>query len=421
MSETLKPKTSFPKRFLWGASTAAHQVEGGNHNQWTVWELENAKAKAAQASFIYDHFDSWERIAKVAKDPNNYVSGMTSDHYNRYEEDFDLLERMHMNAYRFSIEWSRVEPKEGVWDAQEITHYKDQLASLKKRNIEPIVTLFHFSLPVWFTQMGGFEKRSNVKYFIRYVQKILPELGTNVRLVITINEPEVYTLQSYITQEWPPAVSNKVKAFLVLNNLAYAHNRAAKIIHKMSRRYKVSIAKNTAYCYAGDDAVVSRLSAGFSQYIADDYFLGKVIKQCDFLAVNYYMSFRLHGYRIHNPEKKMSDLQWDMSPADIEYALERLYKKYKKPIIVTENGLADAEDKDRQWWITQTIIGLQKAMDNGVDIKGYLHWSLIDNFEWSYGKWPRFGLVEINYRTGERTLRPSAHWFGRVIKNIRGV
>lgn len=421
MIDTPKLKHQFPKRFLWGAATSAHQIEGGNHNQWTVWELENAKAKAAQASYIYDHYDSWERIARDAKSPDNYVSGAASDHYNKYEEDFDLLEHMHMNAYRFSIEWSRLEPEEGVWDAEVIAHYRDQLVSLKKRHIEPIVTLFHFTLPVWFAQKGGFEKRSNVKYFVRYVQKIMPEIGTSVHLVITINEPEVYTLQSYVTQEWPPAVSDKARAFMVLNNLAYAHNQAAKVIHRMSRKYKVSIAKNTAYCYAGDDAIVSRISAGFSQYIADDYFLNKVIRQCDFLGVNYYMSFRLHGYRIHNPEKRMSDLQWDMSPADIEYALERLYKKYKKPIIVTENGLADADDKDRKWWITQTILGMQKAMDNGVDIKGYLHWSLIDNFEWAYGKWPRFGLAEIDYKTGKRTLRPSARWFGRVIKNIRGV
>jgi beta-glucosidase len=421
MTDLPKIKHQFPKRFLWGAATAAHQVEGGNHNQWTVWELENARAKAAQAAFVYDHYDSWDRIAKDAKDPSNYVSGSASDSYNRYEEDFDLLQAMHMNAYRFSVEWSRIEPEEGVWDAAEVTHYKEMITSLKKRGIEPVVTLFHFTLPVWFAQMGGFEKRSNVRYFTRFVEKIISELGMSVRLIITINEPEVYVMQSYITQEWPPAVSNKLKAFTVLNNLAYAHRQAARAIHRLNRRYKVSIAKNTAYCYAGDDAVISRLSAGFSQYIADDYFLKKIIRHCDFLGVNYYMSFRHYGYRIHNPEKKLSDLQWDMAPGDIQYALERLYQKYKKPIIITENGLADERDQDRKWWITQTIIAIQKAMENGVKVEGYLHWSLIDNFEWAFGKWPRFGLAAVDYRTGKRSLRPSAKWFGRVIKNIRGV
>jgi len=167
----------FPKRFLWGAATAAHQVEGGNHNQWSVWELENAKSKAAQAEYIYDHYDSWSRVATQAKKPSNYVSGKVGDHYNRYEEDFDLLESMHMNAYRFSVEWSRIEPQEGLWNAEAVMHYKDQIASLKKRGIEPMVTLFHFTLPVWFADKGGFAKRSNVKYFTRFATKIITELG----------------------------------------------------------------------------------------------------------------------------------------------------------------------------------------------------------------------------------------------------
>lgn len=421
MTEESKSKHSFPKRFLWGAATAAHQVEGGNHNQWSVWELENAKAKAAQASYIYDHYDSWPRVANETKKADTYVSGTATDHYNLYEDDFDLLKTMNMNAYRFSIEWSRIEPQEGVWDAKEVAHYKDKLIALKKRGIEPMVTLFHFTLPVWFAEIGGFEKRSNVKYFKRYCEKIISELGTNVRLIITINEPEVYALQSYIMQDWPPQKQSRLKAFWVYNNLAYAHRQAAKAIHRLSRRYKVSIAKHSAYFYAGDDAWLSRWSANIAQYVTDDYFLKKVIKSCDFLGVNYYRTFRIYGYRMHEDDKKVSDLQWHMAPGDIQYVLESLYGKYKKPIIITENGLADARDSDRKWWITQTIIAMQKAMENGVRLEGYFHWSLLDNFEWAFGKWPRFGLAAVDYSTGKRTLRPSARWFGRVIKNLRGV
>jgi len=421
MTDNSDRKHSFPKRFLWGAATAAHQVEGGNHNQWTIWELENAKAKAAQASFIYDHYDSWDRISSEAKRPQNYVSGVAADHYNRYEEDFDLLQKMHMNAYRFSVEWSRIEPEEGTWDAQAVMHYRDQLLSLKKRDIEPMVTLFHFTLPVWFANKGGFAKRSNVKYFTRFAHRIVSELGSGVRLIITINEPEVYVMQSYLTQDWPPAERNRLKALWVYNNLAYAHRQAAKAIHGLSRRYKVSIAKHSAYFYAGDDAWLSRMSAGIAQYIADDYFLKKVIRHCDFLGVNYYRTFRIYGYRVHESEEKVNDLHWHMGPADIQYALERLNTKYNKTIILTENGLADGRDQDRKWWITQTILGMQKAMENGVKIEGYFHWSLTDNFEWAFGMWPRFGLAAIDYSTGQRTLRPSARWFGRVIKNIRGV
>lgn len=416
-----KPILEFPKRFLWGAATAAHQVEGGNHNQWTVWELENAKAKAAQAAYRLNDYENWDQIKDQAKDPNNYVSDGLADHYNRYEEDFDLLDKMHMNAYRFSVEWSRIEPEEGAWSAEAITHYKQYVAALNKRNIEPVVTLFHFTLPVWFAEKGGFEKRSNVKYFTRFAEKITSELGLGVRLIITINEPEVYADESYYHQTWPPAVCDRYKWWRVVNNLAYAHCQAAKVIHRLNRRYKVSIAKNSNFFYPGDNAWLSRLSAAVMQYIQDDYFIKKVIKHCDFLGVNYYFSNRVYGYRIHNPDQRLSDLHWDLHPADIQYTLERLHAKYNIPMIITENGLADSDDSQRQWWITQTLIGMQKAIASGVQLQGYLHWSLMDNFEWAYGKWPRFGLVAVDYQTGERTLRPSARWFGRVIKKIRGL
>lgn len=412
-------KLDFPKRFLWGASVSAHQVEGGNHNQWSVWELENAKARAVMAERELGKLDSWQQIELEAKNPQNYVSGDLADHYGRYKEDFDLLKQMNMNAFRFSIEWSRIESQAGVWNAAAIKHYKDYVDELRKRGIEPIVTLFHFTLPIWFSEMGGFEKRSNVKYFTRFTKKIISELGTSVRLIITINEPEIYAIQSYHFGNWPPAMDNNFKFWRVMNNLAFAHRQASKAIHGLSRRYKVSVSKNSKLYYAGDDALLSRVSASVMQYIQDDYFIKKVIHHCDFLGVNYYFTSRIYGNRTHNPNDNLSDLGWDLQPSDIQHVLERLYGKYKKPIIVTENGIADANDEKRQWWITKTIVGIQKAMNNGVKVEGYIHWSLMDNFEWAYGKWPRFGLAAVDYRTGERKLRSSAIWFGRVIKKMR--
>ena len=411
----------FPKRFLWGAATAAHQVEGGNHNQWTVWELENAKTKAAQAEYHINEFPNWEHIRREARSANNYVSDKLADHYNRYLEDFDLLKQMNMNAYRFSIEWSRIEPREGVWDAAAIDHYREYVMSLKRLGIEPVVTLFHFTLPVWFAEMGGFEKRANVKYFVRFAEKIIGELGTNVRLIITINEPEVYATESYYQQNWPPAQNSKYLWWRVVNNMAYAHKQVAKTLHAKNRRYRISIAKNSNYFYAGDNAWLSEASAAVMQYFQDDYFIKKFIKHCDFLGVNYYQTQRVYGYRIHNPTDQLTDVHWTLAPGDLQYVLERLHRKYQKPMIITENGLADSEDTNRQWWISQTLIAMQKAMASGVELQGYLHWSLMDNFEWAYGKWPRFGLAAVDYKTGERTLRPSAHWFGRIIKKIRNI
>ena len=415
-----RQNSGFPRHFLWGAATASHQVEGGNHNQWTVWELENAKTKAAQAEYQLHDYPTWDTVKAEAKTPDNYVSGDLGDHYHRYKEDFEYLEKMNMNAYRFSIEWSRVEPEEGVWNSEAIAHYKEYLSELHRRNIEPVVTLLHFTLPVWFAEKGGFEKRSNIAYFVRYADKIMTELGNSVRFIITINEPEVYGFESYYLQNWPPNKASLYKMWRVSANQATAHRKAAKTLHEINRRYKVGIAKNTTYFFAGDNAWLSQLSATIFQYFQDDYFIKKYIRHCDFLGVNYYQSQRVFGYRIFNSEKAdYSDVDWMLAPSDIEYALERLGSKYKKPLMITENGLADAEDAYREWWIKETIIGMQKALKKNVDLIGYFHWSLLDNFEWAYGKWPRFGLVAIDYKTGKRTLRPSAVWFGRVLKKLR--
>lgn len=414
-----KPTLQFPKKFLWGASVSAHQVEGKTHNQWTVWELENAKSLAAQAEYQWQDLDNWPSIKKPAKDPNNYISGRAVDHYNRYEEDFDLLKKLNMNAFRFSIEWSRVEPTEGAWNVEAIQYYKKYVAELKKREIEPVVTLFHFTLPTWFAAKGGFEKRSNIQYFERFAEKIMQELGLSVRYVTVINEPEVYAYESYMAGHWPPNVSSKWRMWRVLSNLATAQNRVADLLHGMNRRYKVAVAKHSCYFYAGDDAWLSRKSAEIMQYFQDDYFLRKVVKKSDFIGVNFYFSNRIYGYRVHNPEDRVSDIGWDLSPADIQLALERLSEKYKKPLMVTENGLADATDEQRQWWLTQTLIGMQKAMDNGVRLDGYLHWSLLDNFEWSKGMWPKFGLIEVDEKTLERKPRASAIWFAKIIKHLR--
>jgi beta-glucosidase len=420
-SDSNKNGSRFPKGFLWGASTSAHQVEGGNYNQWTVYELENAKfiAKQAEIDLGVDGGNKDGNKSDIT-DPYNYISDNLADHYHRYKEDFDLLQDMNMNAFRFSVEWSRIEPKEGAWNAKEIAHYKEYIKELRRRDIEPIMTLFHFTLPIWFVKKGGFQKRANVKYFTRFVEKIVSEIGKDVEYIVTINEPEIYVYQGYFREKWPPLERNILKMWRTYDNLAVAHCRATKAIRKIGGGHKVSISKNSCYFHPGDDAWLSRASASVWQYFHDDYFLNRIIKYCDFLGVNYYFSDRIYGYRIHNLEEKINDLDWDMQPAHVHYVLERLYKKYRVPIIVTENGLADAKDRYRRWWIEQTILGIQKAMRNGVDLRGYLHWSLIDNFEWAHGKWPRFGLAEIDYVTGKRKLRPSARWFGNVIKKIRG-
>ncbi len=416
-TEPSKNIRSFPKRFLWGASTSAHQIEGGLHNQWTVWELENARSLATRAPYHFDDLENWSQLSREAKNPSNYVSGRAVDHFNRYEEDFDILESLNMNALRFGIEWARVEPEEGKWDEAAIDHYRKYLKSLKKRGITPVVTLFHFTLPVWFVQKGGFEKRSNVKYFVRFAKKVIDELGGDIKWLITVNEPTVYVGESYWIGEWPPNKTGKLRGLIVLSNLILAHRRTYRLSRDV-RGMKVSMAHHLMYFYAGDDAWLSRASAWVADYAANRFVLSRVSKTSDFIGINYYLSYRMYGYRAHNPKQHLNDLGWDMQPANVQYILEDVSSRYKLPILITENGLADANDEQRKWWIMETIRGMSQAMKGGAKLIGYLHWSLLDNFEWDKGFWPKFGLVSVHRGTMKRTVRSSAKWFGGVIKKL---
>ena len=179
------------------------------------------------------------------------------------------------------------------------------------------------------------------------------------------------------------------------------------------------MAHHLMYFYAGDDAWLSRLSAWVADYVANRFVVARTRRSSDFIGVNYYCSYRIYGYRAHNPEDVVNDLGWQMQPGDIQYLLEDVYARYRLPILITENGLADGEDVQRKWWIMQTIRAMSAAMKNGVNLVGYLYWSLLDNFEWDKGFWPKFGLVSVHRGTMQRTVRPSARWFGQVVGRLR--
>ncbi|RWZ79462.1 MAG: glycoside hydrolase family 1 protein [Candidatus Chaera renei] len=410
---------AFPPGFLFGAATSAHQVEGGNHNQWTVWELENAKSLAKQAEYKLTWLPDWQGVKDQATDPSNYVSGQACDHFNRYREDFDLLRRMNMNAFRFSVEWSRIEPREGVWDAAAFVHYKKYVGQLRSLNIEPVVTLMHWTLPVWFAEKGGFARRGNVKYFVRFAKKVFMELGGDIKYFCTLNEPEVYTSKGYYWGEWPPNRQSRLQAMWVYLNLASAHNRTVRAGRRLGGAWLFGLSKDCAHNYPGDDAWLSRLSAALANWALDYFFLNMVRRKLDWLGLNYYFSNRFFGYRIHNPEHPQNDLGWTMEPRNLQFVIERLSRKYRRPIMVTESGVADRGDRYRKWWISASLAAIARAIAGGARVDGYLHWSLLDNFEWAFGKWPRFGLAEVNYRTLSRRLRPSALWYGQTIKKLR--
>lgn len=411
----------FPKRFLWGVSTAAHQVEGGTHNQWSVWELENARALAKSAEYKLDEVPVWADVREEATDPNNYVSGAAANHYYLFKTDFKATAAMGMNAFRFSIEWSRIEPREGEWNFDEIEHYREYLIELKRQKLEPVVTLMHWTLPVWFTNMGGFEKRSNVRYFERFAGKVFEEYGLLMRFVVTFNEPETYVGQGWIEGVWPPNVRSPFRALRTYWNIAYAHRRVYKLARSTNRRFKIGLSKNIVHYNRDDNTIKTKIATRLHRYIVDYWFLNRVKRKLDWLGVNYYFTRHYqNGRAASHHDLPLNDLGWEMEPANLQLVLERVHGKYKKPIIITENGLADMHDKQRKWWISQTLVAMHKAMANGVDLQGYLHWSLLDNFEWAHGKWPRFGLLAVDYTTYKRKPRPSAIWFSKVVKKIRG-
>lgn len=409
----------FPKDFLWGASSSAHQLEGGLHNHWTVWELENAKSLAIRAPYRFKHLEAWAKISREAQNPNNYVSGRAVDHFNRYEEDLQLAKQMNLNALRFGIEWSRVEPKEGEWDISAIEHYKNYIKKMKGRGITPVVTFFHFTLPTWFVENGGFEKRGNVKYFARFVERVLDEIGGEISWITTINEPTVYVNEGYWAGDWPPHKTKKLLGLWVALNLLLAHKKVYKLTSG-NPRYKISMAHHMVYFYAGDDAWLSRASAWVADLFVNRLMLRMTKGSSDFIAVNYYFSYRVFGYRAHNSElNRLDDLGLDMQPDSLQYLLEGVGDRYNLPVMVTENGLPDLNDDNRKWWISESVKAIHEARKSGVKVIGYLHRSLLDSFEWDKGFLPKFGLVSVNRSNMKRTIKDSGLWFGRLIKRFR--
>jgi len=405
----------FPENFYWGSATSAHQVEGGTRNDWTEWEEANAERLAKEAERKFGRLSRWPDIKKQAQNPQNYISGKACDHYNRYEKDFDIVKSLGHSAYRFSIEWSRIEPEEGKWNEKEIEHYRQAIAALRARNLEPFVTLWHWTIPLWLQDKGGVKSKKFPEYFAKYAKKMAVELP-DVKFWITLNEPEIYPANSYLKGIWPPQKRCIRSYWRVTKNLIHAHNAAFDVIKKIGSGAKVGIAKNNINFEAYQNKFINRLLKKLIDWLWNFYFLDKVSDKQDFIGLNHYFHNRIdYGFN-KNENKKISDMGWELYPGGIYHVLKDL-KKYNKPIYITENGLADARDVNREWFIKETLRNIHRAIQEDVDVKGYFYWSLLDNFEWDKGFWPRFGLVEIDYKTMERKIRPSARVYAEICKN----
>ncbi len=399
---------TFPKDFLWGAATASYQVEGWNEN--TDW-------------------------AKAAKEGRVPPAGRLADHYHRYEEDFDIAKKLGHNAHRFSIEWARIEPEEGTFDVKEIEHYKEVLKALKKRGITPLVTLWHFTLPLWFSESGGFERKDAPEIFARYCAYVVKELGDLCDHFSTMNEPNVFGSNGYLRGSWPPfkrfsatdlvSITNSGRTYeskaekgirpfftylFVMKNLARAHNVAYDAIKKVSPHVEVSVVKHVIYFHANWNPI-NKIKAWVANYTWTHIFMRRTYKKCDSIGLNYYFHKKFGDTQTY----EKTDMDWDIYPQGIFGSLKLLWK-YKKPVFVSEAGLADEKDKYRAQYITDQINAIAKALEEGVDVRGHMYWSLIDNYEWALGTEKKFGLVEIDYNTLERKIRPSAWVYKELIE-----
>ena len=408
----------FPSGFLWGAATSSHQVEGNNRcNDW--WEFE-----------------------QLGRLPHR--SGEACRHYQLFEQDFDLARSWGHNAHRFAIEWSRIEPSEGKWNRDAIAHYSAVIRALKERGLEPIVTLHHFTNPAWFTHSGGWLRHDSAIRFSRYAAYVFEHLGKDVRYWVTINEPTVYVLQGYINGEWPPCMKRSwIKAGIAFKNLARAHVAAYGKLHQFRQNIMVGFAHSAPLFMPCDPRRKrDRMATALRDLILNRAFFyligarGENLRrgtQClDFIGINYYTRsmIRSVGWGLgalagqvcrlsqHSHSGPVSDIGWELYPRGLRMVLEK-FSGFGIPLFVTENGVATNDEVLRYDFIIQHLQSLADALESGINVIGYLYWTLMDNYEWTMGTDPHFGMAAIDSKTQERQPRPCVEDFKRICRENR--
>ncbi len=424
LTETVEGDLVFPTGFLWGVSTSSHQVEGNTHNQWSAWEAAG-RIKSGDSC------------------------GLACDWWHNAERDFDIAAEMGLNALRLSVEWSRIEPRPGEWDRQALQRYRAMLIALRERGLRPMVSLHHFTHPVWFEEMGAFLEPNAGSLFERFARVVVSELGDLCSDWVTFNEPNVYCAMAYALGEFPPGRRGEIAtAIRALAAMALAHARGYRAIHELQPNARVGWAHNYLVFKSARtraDAVVAWLQhelfnqsfvriiergkAGFPlNLVMGD--VREVRATCDFVGLNVYSRFHVAfdpgnaqqfcGRMFVPEEAPQGDPGVQMAygeayPQAIPAAI-RSVASLKVPIYILENGVPDAEDRIRPWLLVNALKELHGEIQAGADVRGYFHWSLTDNFEWSEGWKLRFGLVALNPATQERTMRNSGRIYERIAK-----
>ena len=411
----------FPEGFLWGTATSSHQVEGNNtNNNWWVWEQTPG------------HIE------------DGTTSGRACDWWNRAEEDLDRAAALGQNAHRMSVEWSRVEPRPGEWDAAALARYRQIIGHLSQHGMEPMVTLHHFTNPLWLEERGSWENEETIALFDRFVAKVVESLGDLVNLWCTINEPNVYAYMSWADGTWPPGKQDIFTAFRVMRHLARGHVAAYRTIHRIQPHAQVGIAHHLRpFDPLRPDSALDRLAASlqnrvFNDAVFEGMYSGRLIlplgwgrvpeagdesEFMDFVGLNYYthevvtfdlrLPGELFGRRLVRDGIELTLFGEEIYPQGIYRCLKEL-ARYGKPIYVTENGTADHGDDRRRRYMIQHLIQVQRAIAEGVPVRGFFYWTLVDNFEWARGWSTPFGLIHLDPASGERTPRPSAALYAEI-------
>lgn len=416
-----------PDGFLWGVATAAHQNEGNNlNNQWTAWEQEPGRIYAGQQAGRAT--DWWDLETAAA--------------------DFDRAAEMGLNSLRLSVEWSRIEPEPGVFDRAALRQYAGMIDLLRARGLKPLVTLHHFTDPLWLTELGAWENPLIGDYFSRFAAQVVDALGDRVNFWCTINEPVVYTHSGFLEGIFPPGVKSLRRAITVLRNMLLAHGRAYRTIHRLQNDAIVGLAHHLRLFLPANPAnPADRLAATILDRMANRSMLQAItsgrltplvglgqqvtylMDTCDYIGLNYYTSARVafapaqprafFARQFFDPRGELSDLTptgepyGEISPNGLRSALRQV-AAYGKPIYITENGVPDHDDDIRPRSIATHLAEAWRAVQEGVDLRGYYHWTLVDNFEWSAGWSLRFGLYGLDDQTGERRPTTSAAVFARI-------
>ena len=384
--------TAFPDGFQWGTATAAHQIEGGNwNNDWWQWEHTPGSGCVEPSG---DACDSW----------------------NRWQEDIAILAELGFDNYRFSIEWSRIEPEEGEWSAAAIEHYRRVGAGLLEVGIDPVITFHHFTTPRWLASLGGWTDPKTAERFAAFCGRAAGELAPVLRRACTINEPNVVSTMGHMAGVFPPGLRDVELRRKVNGVFVDAHQRAVGAIREAAPGVPVGLTLSMSDYQAVDGGESKRDQI---RHRMEDEFL-EGTEGDDFVGVQTYSRTRVGPKGGIGKEEGVPVLVmgYEYYPQSLEATLRRAWEvtKGQVPLLVTENGIGTEDDDQRIAYVGAALEGVQRCIADGLDVRGYTYWSLLDNFEWAFGYGPKFGLVSVDRTTFARTPKQSARWLGSIAK-----